>query len=121
MTRRSYEIDLPARVAEFYASAIGRWVETAIPGQTLCIPLQGAVPPLAFSPFVTSSSLERNTIVLRAVELSSSTGPCILVEPADALSRRLVAAEDKRLTPAAHVGGSRPLNTGTPAVGSLAW
>ena len=94
--RRNVEMDLPARFAVHYGPAIDQWLESAIPGSTLCIPLASSGP---VSVFVTSSALERNTVTLRAVELAAVTGPALLVEPADAHSRRLVDREDARLTP----------------------
>jgi len=56
------EFDLPRRFLALHRVSIANRLETAIPGQTLCIHL-GATP--AASPFVSSSAIERNTVVLR--------------------------------------------------------
>jgi hypothetical protein len=110
--RRNCEIDLPRRFLELYGPKIEAWIETAIPGMTYSILIAGkATPPALSSPFVTSSTFERNVATLRAVELSSSSGPCILIEPADKASRRLIEDEEKRITPPSPLRG---LPSGTP-------
>jgi hypothetical protein len=87
MTRRNVEMDLPASFVTKHGPVIHGWLESAIPGSQLAIPTGGALA----SPFVSSSSIERNTVTLRAVDLASVSGAVLLVEPADAHSRRLVA------------------------------
>jgi hypothetical protein len=95
--RRNVELDLPSAFTRHYGPMIDQWLESAIPGSSLCIPLVAGP---AFSPFVVSASLERNTITLRAVELMGAlAGPAMLVEPADRHSRTLVDLEERRLTP----------------------
>jgi hypothetical protein len=143
MTRRNCEIDLPTRFARRYAAAIEAFLADAIPGMTLNV-LVGesyAKAPALASPFVSSSSIERNVVTLRAVDLAGVSGPCLLLEPADAFSRRLVDQEEERMKqverhpvggqPARVVhqqddysrdpyrGGSRPLHTGQPVTGSF--
>jgi hypothetical protein len=129
--RRNVELDLPTRFVAKYTPELDHWLESAIPGSqfSLAVVPKGGIP---LSPFVSSSSFERNVITLRAVELSSSTGPCLLIEAADAHSRRLIDQEDAKLKAAEparqddysrdgfrHVGGSRPQPTGIPVTGQF--
>jgi hypothetical protein len=130
MTRRNCEIDLPTRFSKLYAKEIEAFLADAIPGMTLnIVPITpGSIP---LSPFVTTSSFERNIITLRAVDLSGVSGPVILLEPADAHSRRLIEKEEARLKAyeppiasqeahgLAYRGGSQPLMSGVPVTGQF--
>jgi hypothetical protein len=140
--RRNVEIDLPSRFLELHGPQVDRFIESARPGDTWSFAIVGPLVPAALvSPFVSTSAIERNVITIRAVELASSSGPCLLIEPADKHSRRLVDEETERLTPAqshleepgplksafqqddyspsGHRGGSRPIPTGLPITGTF--
>jgi hypothetical protein len=127
--RRYVEIDLPTRFAKEHASLIEGFLADAIPGMALNLQVVPgfSAPPALASAFVSSSSFERNIITLRTVDLSGTSGPVMLLEPADAHSRRLIDKEEARLKaeeppPASrHVGGSRPLQTGYPVTGTFGW
>jgi len=86
------EIDLPRRFRAAHDRTIEAWIEGAIPGSQLCIPLINGPDALA-SCFVSTSAIERNTVVLKA----SSEGGCLVITAADRASSRLIDLEEARL------------------------
>ena len=106
------EIDLPGRFLRTHRAAIDAFLEGAIPGTTLVIPL---VPECLMHPAVTTSALT-NVVEIRARQLDSRS---LVLEPADRASARLVDLEEDRLrdkeqTERAGAGDQTPLNAGSP-------
>jgi hypothetical protein len=95
-------VDLPTRFRALYAASIASFLEHAKPGDTLCIHLGDR---RLLSAFVSSASVERNTVELRLGYL----GHALMLVPADRASRRLVDLEETKLARAEAVkSGAKP-------------